>query len=292
MGTELCILHANCQGQPLGKLLLASPYFRARWHIRGVLNYLREPLTDEHLRQATLFLYQNLTLKWEILASENVLKRLSPQATAVCIPNPFFKGYWPFWVNRSAQGEKLRFGDSFLEHLLDMGLEISEILHVYFHRPLGAKYDLNAMLEDSFRVEAEREAPCAFKTLPFVQAHWRERPLFATINHPGFELLRYMADQLLTCLHLPILTTADLTACGLFAPDAVTCDASPEASFHLPIHPQVASRFGLPFGGPESTYRAFGTRITCAAYVAAYAYARRQKLDVQEYLRHLAAESI
>lgn len=290
--TELCILHANCQGQPLGKLLLASPSFRARWHIRGVLNYNREPLTDEHLAQATLFLYQNLTAKWEVLASENVLTRLSPQATALCIPNPFFKGYWPFWTSLSHKGEGLRFGDIFLEHLLDMELDIAEILHIYLHRPLETKYDLNALLEDSFTIEAHREIPCAFKTLPYVQAHWRQRLLFTTINHPGFEILRYMAHEVLNLLGMPPLKDADLAACGLFAKDAVTCDVSPEDAFHLPLHPQVADFFGLPFGGQGADYRAFGRRITCSEYITAYAHARRQGLDIQDYLRHFAAESI
>lgn len=289
--TELCILHANCQGQPLGRLLLASPDFRVRWHIRGVLNYRREPLTDEHLTQATLFLHQNLTAKWEVLASENVLKRLSPRAAAVCIPNPFFKGYWPFWTSLSSRSEGLRFGDIFLEYLLDMNLEIPEILHIYLNKPLDGKYDLNALLADSFAIEAEREAACAFRTLPFVRAHWREQQLFTTINHPGFELLRFMADQVLDCLDMPPLTDADLAACGCFAPDAVTCDAAPEDTLHLPIHPQVAAFFGLPFGGAKTLYRAFGRSITCAEYVAAYAHARRQGLDIQMYLRHLAVES-
>lgn len=291
MAQELCILHANCQGMPLAKLLLAAPGFRARWHVRGVLNYKREPLTDAHLAEATLFLYQNLTAKWEMLASENVLQRLSPTATAVCVPNPFFKGYWPFWTNRDANGKVQRFADIYLERLFAMGLTPGEALHLYLNRPLRGKYDLDALLEESWALEAERESPCAFQTLPWVLARWRTERLFTTINHPCPDLLRFMADNVLEVLGFPPLTDADIAGVGLNAPGALLCDPSPEEVFEMPIHPQVAANFGLPFGGPETRYAVWDRRLSFADYAKAYVTARTCGIDLYEYLARPPADA-
>lgn len=270
MQKELCILHANCQGLPLGRLLLASPGFQARWRIRGVLNYKREPLSDADLDSATLFIYQNLTFKWEMLASENVLKRLSPSARTLCIPNPFFKGYWPLWTNKDLEGKPLRFGDIYIEHLIGMGLDLSEITHVYLRTPLVRKFDLDGLLEESCAIEAKREAPCAFKTLPWVLEHWRTEQVCSTINHPSPRLLRFMADNVLEQLNLPPLTDAQVCALLNELPDAVSCDVSDETKLELPIHPQVAAYYGLPFGGPDTRYMAWGKRISFEEYTIAY----------------------
>lgn len=280
MHKELCILHANCQGQPLGRLLLASPGFQARWRIRGVLNYKRESLSDADLDAATLFIYQNLTMKWEVLASANVLKRLSPSATTLCIPNPFFKGYWPFWTNRDPAGGVLRFGDTYLEHLINMGLDLSEISHIYLNTSLTRKYDLDSMLEESCAIEAKRETPCAFKTLPWVLEHWRTEQVCSTINHPSPRLLRFMADRVLEQLGLPPLTDAQVQALLAETPDAISCDVSDEIKLEQPIHPQVAAHYGLPFGGPDARYMAWGKRVSFKEYTIAYVDMRLRGEDL------------
>lgn len=283
MKTELCLIHANCQGAPLSRLLLASPEFAARWRVRGIVNYLREPMPDALLRQATLFLYQNLTAKWEELASANVLAKLPDSALRLCIPNPFFKGYWPFWAGAGAD-RGIAFYDEFLEHLLALGLDAPAVLHMYLHKPLKTKFDLATRLEDSWAIEAQRETPCIIKTLPFVQAHWREERLFTTINHPTMRLLRFVADGILAALDLPPLTDAHLRCAGLLEAHAVLCDPSPDEIFELPIHPQVSDFFGLSFCDAETRYTLYDKRLCFAEYTAAYLEARRLGMDVRRYI--------
>lgn len=287
MKTELCLLHANCQGRPLALLLSASPEFSARWHVHGVVNYLREPLPDNLLRTATLFLYQNLTAKWEELASARVLAKLPDSARRLCIPNPFFKGYWPFWLGAGAD-KGIGFCDEFLEHMLDLELDAPAMLHIYLHKPLAAKYDLTARLYDSWGIEAQREALCDVKTLPFVQAHWREERLFTTINHPTPRLLRFIADGILQALGLPALTDDNMQQAGLIHAHALLCDPSPEDVFELPIHPQVAKFFNLSFCDEKTRYTLYDKRLCFAEYAAAYLESRRLGMDVRQYVCGLA----
>ena len=83
---ELCLLHANCQGGPLARLLALSPDFAARWSVRHVINYTREPVPEDALRGCTLFLYQPLGAHWGELASARLLARLNPGAAVLRLP--------------------------------------------------------------------------------------------------------------------------------------------------------------------------------------------------------------
>ena len=99
---SICILHANCQGGPLTRLLRLSPAFSRRWDILHITNYDRSPVPSDALEHCSLFLYQHLGPQWGDLASENLLSRLPRNAVSLCLPNLFFMGYWPFWTSDSS----------------------------------------------------------------------------------------------------------------------------------------------------------------------------------------------
>lgn len=75
MDRQLCVLHANCQGEPMAALLRLCPGFAARYEIRLFTNYTREPVPDEVLSSCSLFLFQHLGPQWNGLASEALLKK-------------------------------------------------------------------------------------------------------------------------------------------------------------------------------------------------------------------------
>ena len=113
---ELCLIHANCQGDPLAWLLAATPEFAVRYEVRRYTNFERELIPPEELARCTLFIYQHLGEHWDEHASDRLLARVAPGALRCCIPNMLFKGYWPFWTNRSS----MDFGDTFLDHPADI----------------------------------------------------------------------------------------------------------------------------------------------------------------------------
>ena len=83
---SLCILHANCQGGPLRRLLLASAEFSKRWNILHITSYDRTPVPADALEHCELFLYQHLGPQWGDLASENLLARLPDNAKSIRLP--------------------------------------------------------------------------------------------------------------------------------------------------------------------------------------------------------------
>ena len=261
---RLCILHANCQGDPLAFLLAASPEFSSIYAIRRFVNYRREPIPGELLARCSLFLFQPLGDAWDELSSSRLAERLRPDARCLRIPNMFFKGYWPFWTNAGP----LDFGDSFLDHLADQGLSRAEAMHVYLRGKLETKYDLDAIARESLARERHKENPSAVKTADFVAAHWRNRQLFSSVNHPAPELMVRVADAILAALDLPPVPEAIRRACP-------PCDAD----FDLPVHPAVGRHFGLPFVSEERRYNIFGRSLTFAEYAACYLDCRLRGLD-------------
>lgn len=276
MGRELCLIHANCQGDSLLSLLAASPAFTRHFEIRKYTNYQKEHIPEEDFSRCRLFLYQHLGDKWDDLASSALLARLHPAARVLRVPNLLFKGYWPLWTTQS----RMNYGDALLDRLAAQGCSEAEALHVYLRGKLKAKYDLDALLADTLARERAKEQGCLIKTVDFIEEHWRNRQLFLTPNHPGRELLSATADAVLRVLELGDLPAATRKA---FTPDY--------PDFELPIHPQVGAHFGLSFAARDRQYRIYGRRMRFERYVACYLRCLIRNLGNFEAFLHLVPEA-
>lgn len=250
---ELCILHANCQGEPLAAALSASPDFARAFAPRAYLNYARQEIPQQALDACGLFLYQHLGPEWGPLASGELLARLPKNCRSLCIPNMFFRGPWPLWSG--APGFDYR--DVYLDHLLGLGLPARDILHVCLRTSLTAKYDLAARLEETIAIERRRQAHTPVRYLDFVLDGFRARPLFLTVNHPGPELLAHAASGILAELGLAPM------AGGFALPQDYQ-------AFELPVHPQAAACYGLDYAREGATFNVYGRRMSFAEYAAAY----------------------
>jgi len=267
------ILHANCQGRPLAAQLLASPEFAQGFAPRVYLNYAREPIPEAELAGCGLFLYQHLGPEWGELSSDALLAQLPAACPRLCIPNMFFRGPWPLWSG--APGFDYR--DVFLDRLVEMGLPGREILHVYLQMPLERKYDLDALLAETVARETGRQAHTPVRYLDFVLEHWRERPLFLTVNHPGPELLRLVAAGILRELGLALPGHWKQTdPSGLPAAETL---GKGYGDFELPVHPQVAAYYGLKYGGARQVYKTYGRPRTFVQYAVAYVGCRLAGVD-------------
>jgi hypothetical protein len=261
------ILHANCQGRPLAAQLLASPEFAQCFVPRVYLNYAREAVPEADLSACGLFLYQFLGPEWGELSSAALVARLPADCPRLCIPNMFFRGPWPLWSG--APGFDYR--DIFLDRLLDMGLPRRDILHVYLSTPLKRKFDLDALFAETVAREGERQGHTPVQYLDFVLEHWRQRPLFFSVNHPGPELLALAARGILRELGLALPDPERLPG-----PEAL---GEGYADFELPVHPQAAAFYGLNHGGEARVFNVYGRAKTFAQYAAAYVDCRLAGLD-------------
>ena len=277
MRRELCLIHANCQGDALRSLLAATPAFARRFEIRKYTNYLKEAVPQQDFDRCRIFLYQHLGEKWNDLASDALLARLPPQACRMRIPNLLFKGYWPLWTNKSA----MNYGDILLDLLVAKGYSAPEALHVYLRGRLAAKYKLDALLGESLFRERRKEKGAVIALTDFIEEHWRRRQLFLTPNHPGKALLLAIADAVLQGMGFARLAPSLRNA---FTPDY--------PDFTLPIHPQVGEHFSLPFADADRLYGIYGRPMNFARYAACYVHCLSRKLgDFETYLLAQAKHS-
>ncbi|QGY40034.1 hypothetical protein GM415_07810 [Pseudodesulfovibrio cashew] len=255
MDKQLCIVHANCQGPPLLDRLRACPQFDEQYECVLYTNYVREPVPDELLARCDLFLYQFLTPSWGDLASKTLLSKLPDSARSLCVPNMFFKGYWPLWSG--AAGFDYRC--SHLDEFLAMNLPPRETVMLYLRSDIPRRFDLLDLVSKSIEQERERESHTPIKYLELLLAEYRDQRLFNTVNHPGRLLMDHVASGVLE--HL-----------GFDHPGQAAFDAvdDPFADFEQPIHPRIGDYFGWDFATAETEYQIYGRRMTHARYVANY----------------------
>ncbi|MBR3663476.1 MAG: hypothetical protein IKN64_02335 [Desulfovibrio sp.] len=275
---ELCLVHANCQGEALSRLLSSHPPFARCFTIKHYLNYTREAVPPADLSRAKLFLYQKLGAHFGDLASEVLLTYLSPSCQSIQLPNLFFKGYWPFWISAP---ERIDFADSVLEWLLDAQLPPNDIVRIYLSGAHPAFQRLAQTAEASLAREYTKEEGCALGCADLVAALWRTEPLFYTVNHPGTRLIIHVAGQLLQLLGLPPLTEASKAHF-----------VHPDGDFFLPIHPLVGRALHLPFADHQTRYPVFGQMLTHREFVASYLACRLHKVKNLAAFLHGRAGSI
>jgi len=272
---RLCLIHANCQGEPLADLLAGHEAFGGDFEIRLVVNYARQPILPDDLARCGLFLYQRLEAEWGELASDALLSRLPAGCPSLCLPNLFFLDYWPFWSSNAA----FAYSDFFLDALLSRGLSDREIMHLYLHTDPARYYDLDAIMEKSRLREEDKARHWDISLSPVVRHRFRDTLLFHTINHPEKELCLALADGVLEQLGYAPLPPAARDA----FPD-------PFGEFTLPIHPGIAARLGLTFLPDRPLFPVYGRVMAMEEYVGCYLACKRLgESDFIGFLRLRAA---
>ena len=275
MAKELCLVHANCQGDPLMERLRLCPEFADRFECVLVTNYTRAPVPDDLLSRCALFLYQFLGPAWNELASDRLLEKLPASARSLCIPNMFFKGYWPTWSGKAGFDYRC----TLLDELSATPLPTEEVVMLYLHTDLAKKYDLLSLVAGTLERERERESHTPVKYLDVISREYRSEQLFNTINHPRGRLMNHAAAGVLTEL-------------GFMPPDADALEAlgEPFPELEQPIHPKVAAHFGWNFAGPDRQYAVYGRRMSFLRWVANYVFAKRA--GVTDFIGFLQGDDI
>jgi hypothetical protein len=268
---ELCLVHANCQGDPLITYLKACPEFSRKYEVRLYVNYTRDPVPTADLQRAAVFLYQYLPGNWNDIASERLLAHIPPTCASLCIPNMFSKRCWPFWFGPP----DFVYGDTLLDSLVERGLNKGQILYLYLESPLVSRQDLDGIWEQSLEQERDKEAHTPIKYLDRIEQTFRRTNLFYTPNHPRRVLTDPVGAHVLDFLALPPLTQGQLDMQETHYDE---CE--------LPIHPQVIDHLGLKFVSPDTRYTIYGKRKTFAEFVENYVDCRLLgETDFVSYLR-------
>lgn len=275
MDRQLCIVHANCQGEPLIKRLMSSPEFAERYRCVLAINHTRDPISDELLGECSLFLHQFLGENWGDLASEVLKAKLPKNARSLCIPNMFFTGYWPLWSNKPG----FNYRCSYLDELIDKELAPEETVLLFLHSDIAAKFDLLEMVSKSLEIERTRQTRTPVQYHDVIVNNYQDMRLYNTVNHPGSLLMNHAARGILSELGLALPADGVLESLG-----------EPFPEFEQPVNPVIAEHFGWDFAGPDTEYEIYGRKMTFARYVASYVVARNA--GVSDFIGFLQGDYI
>ena len=265
MPKSLCVLHANCQGDALKILLQGSPDFDAKFTVTHLRNYLKEDMEKGQLDSCALFLHQYLVEQWGPLSTEQMLGRLRPGTDALCIPNCWFRGYWPTLTH----GPQMKdFTDSFLESLISKGLPPDDVLRLYLQAAPELAGDVEAIAQESLRIEKAKQKNTPIQYAGWMEERWRQEQLFITFNHPAKALLVHIAQEILRALGMTPIPKSFID--GFI---------HPHNEFWQPIHPAFAERLNLPFAPASRRYPCFGPQLTHLEYSLCYLACRQNNFD-------------
>ncbi len=272
MKKKICILQANCQGEPVENLLRLSREFSETYEIHRFTNYIREVIPDELLANCDLFIYQHLAEGWKDLSSTNLCAKLKQDCKTITFPSMLFIHYWPLWSSKKG----FDYTDTFLESLLERDLTESQILHLFMNAKITKIYDFDSIIAKSEKIERAKESFCSAGYVDYILENYKEKRLFNTINHPGTELLSRTANAILSEMKLP-----DLTC------DQIETFPAPFPEFEQPIHPQIAEYLELEFAGLETRYNVYGASLTFKDY--AIRYIKCRQMGIEDFIGFLHA---
>lgn len=258
------VIHANCQGEALLQLLQSHADVAANFECRLFTNYIREQVPDAILADCAVFLYQYLDETWGELASDRLLQKLGKNSQHLCIPNYYYRHYWPLLFG----GGKHVLRDRLLEDLWKRKLNRDDFVHLATRSSLLSSYDLQGIVDQSLSHERAKEARTPIKYVDRILAGCGQERLFYSVNHPGEEILFFTVDEILTWMGFTSLPQGQ----------APVLDPSYTA-LELPVHPGLAEVFNLSWVEARTTYAVYGNQVTYAQFAWLYAEYRDSGID-------------
>ncbi len=269
-----CVLSANCQGDVLMRMFRQHPVFLKEWDARHYVNFHKTPIPAGKIENCDLLLYQKLDDSWGDLSTKVLLSRLPKHAKAICFPNITNFDLWPT-AKWAPDGNNLWL-DTYVESLIEKGLELSEIVDIAMRADFSEILDLEAKKQEDMQREYEKEYFGRSKILEFIKNRWTEERLFTTPNHPAHSLLFLVANIILQELGYQILrpeVNAPLVTCG--------------SDYFLPVHPFFIKHYNIKYLTEETIYPVFGNDLTYKEYLMAYVDARKNNIPMLSYFEAL-----
>lgn len=271
-----CIVFGNCQRNAIIRYLMQSKSFKENYAIintPAVHMCSRDGLSKEAVSACDLFIYQKVGEGYgKYLSTNHILSGLKDSCKKISIPNTFFKGYHPEFINNPVPrpnprygvhpGGKFPYGDKNIIKLLNNGKSKKEIIKALSEEGFYSYAFLKKNLEDTLNELAAREEDLDVKVTDFIRNNYRDKYLFYTVNHPGDYVSRFVSMAILKMLSFPEIEISAATV-NFFG-----------GHLHVPIYPSVIKNLQLSFISRDHCYSFYycvdKRLITFEEYISEY----------------------
>ena len=214
-GKKQFSVFGNCQADPLGSILQTNKDFNDEYDFvpfaqpAFALRAEHVEQTMAQLANTDVLITQNVSEKFGVYSTRNLIANLKPGARVIRVPNIYFSGYTPeITYFRAAEPHVTAFCD----------YHDANFLKFYFENPATAvKKSVAAYSDETFYSDdfvltnahnslqelRHREMDCDVTISDFIQANWQSDVLFYSMNHPKRKLLAHVASQILQGLSIP-----------------------------------------------------------------------------------------
>lgn len=274
---DVVLVYGNCQTPFVTKLLEAADSHQSGRQYVHVLNHA-PPGTDVALPDQALFDRCTLYLeqfddRGEVPLRDSFRARLDPSVPRVVFPPIVMQCFWPF----DALDARIRTtphypwgrynGDKIGLKIAQQGLRGDEAYDAYMKLSAEKMPDLTNRLSWDINKITARDAGSDVKIGDYLHMMYRHKHLFWTPGHLVMEPVAILACRLYE--GLASFLGGDI-AQGLDRIDAKAEAIGVMCATQYPIHPLVAERLGLEFGGPDTVYQWFDQFWTFRDYITRY----------------------
>ena len=275
IGKKLALIHGNCHTLIVKAYLELSHEFTEIYFFYPIplICYNEKKTLDNNvLKHCSLFIHQAVQKNNSysmMLSSEYLITCLDKDCEQIAMPNVLniFKAFFPQvdYKPENIQrplGENIDpflLGDKFIDAEIKQGKTAEQILGKLKDKIFESE-QIKKQLEIDFDKLKEREKQWDINVYDFIRTHYVEEQLFYDPSHPTNILLRYIANQILSILKMPVLE--------LDKELIQTLD-----SVEVPIYPCVAESLGLRWKQTE-------LRRTCPTMVL-----KKGGMSIEEYVK-------
>ena len=209
------VIYGNCHTTVIKEMLNSVPEFRNQYTITDTppIQDIKNPtyLYSDIFTNCDIFIHQSI---WEKnrygkeFSSKSLISRLKPGCEVIAIPNVyhmplcFFPNYSPAPEFLNRQGGTVFFRDLVIDELYSRNCSVKEIVKEYDRENLFPKHDLENRYLQFINKVRKREQDWDIKVSDFIDENKSEQRLFYDPNHPTNYFLAYVANELLSLLHI------------------------------------------------------------------------------------------
>ena len=263
-------VYGNCQAGWLAKMLEQNPEVTGQYEIVYLSDYLHIP-ADHPIHQPG-FLATCTDAVWQTAPGckpPEWVASLPTDCRQIRFPTLWLKLLWPTYAvdprNKPEEGfpwGRYAYGDRLVMKLLQDGVSPEDVPKRYVETDLNKVINLDRFTEMSLAELRFNDRQSDVAITPFIEASFRRRKLFGTVNHPTYLILHRIYHGVVGAL-LGRVTAEE--------PPVPTDAADVFGLVETPLHPQIIAYFKLEWAVPGLRWRYYSAFLTLEEYLRAYA---------------------
>lgn len=265
------LIYGNCQGGWLAGALIQKPEIAAQFDITYLSDFHGGPPPDHPIHQPD-FLATLSVVIWQTASAckpPKFLEGLPATCRQIRYPTLWLKMLWPMYVvDPRNQPEKefpwgrYPYGDRLVLKLLEQNVPVGELPKRYVETDLNKIVNLDRFSTMSLAELRFNDQQSDVAITPFIEANFRQRKLFGTVNHPTYLILNriyYAVESML------------LDRRSLENPPMPANQVALLGAQETPLHPQIIEHFKLEWAQPGMKWLYHSQFLTLDEYLPAYA---------------------